>query len=805
MDLPAISMHDADPQQDQQQQSSLVSSNAKPARPSIGSRSSTEDRLRPTLNSIDHNPQQNVYESSSAGLGQHPSASTTSIAQSQAPSSTAGYSSTAASSSKQQQQQPMPNIVHQIASPSMSTFPMGSQQLGSSANAEVVPTTFDEATLRVLCDTDVGLPLLYERIKQSMNSCREAATFFKKRAAIEEEYGRTLQKLAKTSLDSYGSSDGKAGSYVSSYHSILASHEPLAESRLRLAQRLNEMSDELTTLVKEIDRSRKGAKETGTRLERNLLDAESGVEKAKSRFDSAAEELERILLLKSGESGKGGDLAASHAASGSISGSAGGHGGGTSSGGQNLAHKGRSLGKAMTKGGMLFKNNKNPQQLQRQEDDVRLRTSQLSDTFRREVLQTQQMRQEFFALQLPRILRSLKESAEEIDNGLQYHLSRYAYLYESTVLADGMTISPQGAAATQDGAVGLKHAAESIDNRSDFRTYMQNYQVLHARDYKGPRREGPYSEGFLPSNASGGSHVNGLGSTPSQGSQNQNGAQSASRRPIFGVDLATQMARDNLEVPAILEKCGAAVEAFGRENMGIYRLSGTTSKVQRLKAKFDTDWEAVDLFDDAEALSDINIVSGCLKLWFRELPEPLLTWELYRGFIEAAKVENDRLRHIRLHEVVNQLPDANYSTLKALMGHLDRIRAAESLNQMSASNIAIVFGPTLLGPPPPGMVFEGQSAASEADESSQFHSRNGDTTGAAAADESVSAAVASGAPGSSALADMAFQSKAVETILIHYRDIFLEDDEVAEGHDEAGGHEQESMSHGGGLGIEQQR
>ncbi len=101
------------------------------------------------------------------------------------------------------------------------------------------------------------------------------------------------------------------------------------------------------------------------------------------------------------------------------------------------------------------------------------------------------------------------------------------------------------------------------------------------------------------------------------------------------MDLATQMARDNVETPPILEKCAEAIEAIGIQSMGIYRLSGTSSKVQRLRSKFDQDWAQVDLMND-EAINDINIVAGCLKLWFRELPEPLLTHELYAGFIEAA-------------------------------------------------------------------------------------------------------------------------------------------------------------------------
>ena len=100
-----------------------------------------------------------------------------------------------------------------------------------------------------------------------------------------------------------------------------------------------------------------------------------------------------------------------------------------------------------------------------------------------------------------------------------------------------------------------------------------------------------------------------------------------------------------------------------------------------------------------EWISDINNITGVLKLWLRELPEPLMTNSLQAGFVEAASAhvfkrsshftnnhsllenENDRLRHIRLHERVNDLPDANYSTLKYLMGHL--YKYARSLLSLS--------------------------------------------------------------------------------------------------------------------------
>ncbi|KDN46778.1 GTPase activating protein [Tilletiaria anomala UBC 951] len=582
----------------------------------------------------------------------------------------------------------------------------------TAVHEEAVPTSFDEATLRALCDLDCAMPLLFDRIKQSMVSAREAASFLKKRAAIEEDYARSMLKLSRSSAEAYSNGDGKAGTYVGSWMGLMKVHDQLADARLRFSQKLAEMSDELANLAKEVDKQRRFARETGQKLEKNLQDAEQGVEKARSRFDSSAEDLERLLLVKQGESAKGGELQST----------------GGNSGGK------RTLGKAMGKTGLLFKQ-KNPQQMLRQEEEIRVKTSNASDAFRKEVHQTQQMRQEYFNMQLPRILRSLKESAEEIDNGTQYHLMRYAFLYESLILSDGMAISPHSSAAIgaagapESSAGGLKRYIESMDNRGDFKLFMQNYLVAHGRDYRGPKREGQYDDGFVP--PSPGTISKAL-SAPHQQHQ-------VSQYPIFGVDLVTQMARDNVEVPPILEKCAAAIEAVGIQSMGIYRLSGTTSKVQRLKQKFDQDWSQVDLMND-EAINDINIVAGCLKLWFRELPEPLLTYELYPGFIEAAKISNYRLRHIRLHERVNELPDSNYATLKALMKHLDAIRSHEASNQMSASNLAIVFGPTLLSPP-------------------------------------ISAGDMNGGAGAMQLQDMSFQCKAIETILEKYKEIFVEDPE----------------------------
>lgn len=383
----------------------------------------------------------------------------------------------------------------------------------------------------------------------------------------------------------------------------------------------------------------------------------------------------------------------------------------------------RAIGKAVAKGGLLLKG-KNPGNIQRQEDDIRSRMSTASDQYRKAVTDTQAMRQEYFNFQLPRILRALKECVDEIDLGTQYHLTRYAFLFESIVLSDGSTLVP-----TNEDGLGLKATIELIDNRGDFKTYMQNYAFARGGSVpRGPRRDGPQDEGFLPPLPTFGEK------TPTPNTQRPsngvNGIQDKGR-PTFGVDLSEQMIRDNVEVPPIMQKCCEAIEKHGIRSQGIYRISGTTSKVTNLKQRLDKDLDSVDL-DAPEWSGDINNVASVLKLWLRELPDPLLTYSLHQGFIEAAKIENDRLRHIRLHERVNELPDPNYATLKYFLGHLHKINQHAAENSMSVQNLSIVFGPTLFR-------------------------QNG--------------------PQGGFIADAPFQNQAIETILQHYTDIFIDETE----------------------------
>jgi Rho GTPase-activating protein RGD1 len=97
---------------------------------------------------------------------------------------------------------------------------------------------------------------------------------------------------------------------------------------------------------------------------------------------------------------------------------------------------------------------------------------------------------------------------------------------------------------------------------------------------------------------------------------------------------------------------------------------------------------------------DVNSVAGLLKQFLRDLQDPLLTSSRYADFIEAAKVEDDIVRRDSLHAIINELPDPNYATLRALTLHLHRVMDNSTVNRMNSQNLAIVFGPTLMGTAP---------------------------------------------------------------------------------------------------------
>ncbi|CAG8618131.1 12011_t:CDS:10, partial [Dentiscutata heterogama] len=487
-----------------------------------------------------------------------------------------------------------------------------------------------QGLIKLLCEIDGGLGIALERVKQCSSSAK-ASTFLKKRAAIEDEYGRMMIKLAKSMQEGHHTNDTKQGSYGENWLYMLKLHESIGENRVKFAAAIQEISEEITALYKETDKSRKNLKDSGQKHERTIQDAEQALEKAKNKYETHSEDWERTILIKNGEVVP--------------------------------SLKPRTLTKAI-----FSKQPKSPTQLVKMEEDARNKAATANDTYKHHLSITNAARHEYFDIHLPRMVTALKDISDECDIGLQYHLARYTYLFENTMVSDALVISPVN---TEDGP-SMRKIVEQINNEEDYYSYVQ---TCSAKAKKTKHHDIPYDR------------------------YNMQAINIINPKNIFGVDLAEQMRRDNHEVPLILIKCAEAIERNGGlESQGIYRVSGVQSHIQKLRASFDRNAEAVDL-NAEECFSDVNNITSVLKLWFRELPDPLFPREMYQNFINAAKTPDEKKRVLELHECVNNLPDPNYSTLKYLMGHLHKIVQNQDINKMNVQNLGIVFGPTLMGSP----------------------------------------------------------------------------------------------------------
>ncbi|XP_043852026.1 rho GTPase-activating protein 31 [Dromiciops gliroides] len=161
----------------------------------------------------------------------------------------------------------------------------------------------------------------------------------------------------------------------------------------------------------------------------------------------------------------------------------------------------------------------------------------------------------------------------------------------------------------------------------------------------------------------------------------------------FGCDLTEYLETSGQDVPYVLRSCAEFIETHGIVD-GIYRLSGVTSNIQKLRQEFGSD-QCPDLTREVY-LQDIHCVGSLCKLYFRELPNPLLTYELYEKFTHAVShcPEEDQL--VRIQNVIQELPPPHYRTLEYLIRHLTHIASFSSKTNMHTRNLALVWAPNLL-------------------------------------------------------------------------------------------------------------
>ncbi|XP_039672011.1 rho GTPase-activating protein 12-like isoform X13 [Perca fluviatilis] len=164
---------------------------------------------------------------------------------------------------------------------------------------------------------------------------------------------------------------------------------------------------------------------------------------------------------------------------------------------------------------------------------------------------------------------------------------------------------------------------------------------------------------------------------------------------VFGCSLSSLCQRENVTVPIFVKMCIDHVENNGLCIDGLYRVSGNLAIIQKLRFAVNHD-EKVNLTDDK--WEDIHVTTGALKMYFRELPEPLFTYALFHDFVSAIKVPDYKQRVQSIKDLIKQLPKPNHDTMQALFKHLRKVIDHGEENRMTTQSVAIVFGPTLLRP-----------------------------------------------------------------------------------------------------------
>ncbi|XP_010146556.1 PREDICTED: rho GTPase-activating protein 12 isoform X6 [Eurypyga helias] len=163
---------------------------------------------------------------------------------------------------------------------------------------------------------------------------------------------------------------------------------------------------------------------------------------------------------------------------------------------------------------------------------------------------------------------------------------------------------------------------------------------------------------------------------------------------VFGSNLTSLCQRENSTVPKFVKLCIEHVEEHGLDIDGLYRVSGNLAVIQKLRFAVNHD-EKLDLNDSK--WEDIHVITGALKMFFRELPEPLFTYNHFNDFVNAIKQE-PRQRVHAVKDLIKQLPKPNQDTMQVLFRHLKRVVENGEKNRMTYQSVAIVFGPTLLKP-----------------------------------------------------------------------------------------------------------
>ncbi|XP_019213415.1 rho GTPase-activating protein 44 isoform X7 [Oreochromis niloticus] len=162
-------------------------------------------------------------------------------------------------------------------------------------------------------------------------------------------------------------------------------------------------------------------------------------------------------------------------------------------------------------------------------------------------------------------------------------------------------------------------------------------------------------------------------------------------KPSFGKSLEEHLSISGREIAFPIEACVTMLLECGMQEEGLFRVAPSASKLKKLKASLDC-----GVLDVQEYSSDPHAIAGALKSYLRELPDPLMTTELYDEWIQASNIQDMDKRLQALMATCEKLPTDNLNNFRYLIKFLAKLSEYQDANKMTPGNMAIVLGPNLL-------------------------------------------------------------------------------------------------------------
>lgn len=571
----------------------------------------------------------------------------------------------------------------------------------------------EEDKIQTVLNSDGSLDLLLTRLKQSIMTAEEFAKYIKKKAMLDDDHYTQVKKAAAHARASMKNSNKlKNDSFSSKLDQIIEFDEVLYGPGSSYVKALNVMYDELTALVATVSRNRKIIKEEGKRKEKDCSDSIVAAEKAKQKYFHLCEDLEKLkssdpnkksfsLKNKSVEQQED-DLQRK-----------------VDSADQDYKSKVNTCKKLKEEILMLHRPNNSKKlknlilemdiamnvQLQKyatwnetliMNSGVLISPLQLNKQSMKDIAHSIDNEKDLYDYLLKQGSRVTNKSLVPVEYSTHPSLARNQKINNKPFLNNSKNVNVNNTTSTSTFTALPKPNLNSKPSEIPNPVPQPNPQnePVSTQEEKDSNTHPNYEYTSLdPASNPNTPDLNGPRSLSSQSRMNQ---------PTFGVSIEDVIQFAGIDnVPLLVKKCIDVIEAYGLNIEGIYRTSGNKTTVQSLKEAIDqkfTNYLLIGNNIDPDNVLDAEIycVASLLKNYFASLPEPLLTTEYYKSFIETVKSLDETLIAKKLHHLVFNLPDGAYFTLRALLFHLNKVAANQSVNRMTPKSLAIIWGPALL-------------------------------------------------------------------------------------------------------------